>query len=460
MIAGFFTYQTFSPGQGQAAHDELDFEVLTTETQRVSTNVFTASSGTDNPHSLPASPGTFSSDTFNAWHTYRIEWLPSMVKWYMDGTLIRTETNPTFLPNPAINEQLHMDLWGVPGGWGINPGDPTGPKVGDLNFVPATTQAGNTVYDFQVQSVKIEQLSTMTGDNLVNSINGGASNDAISGQGGDDVLAGGAGDDTVFGGSGNDRIDGGSGDDTAVVVQDSKNVLVRVTAGSSTITVQDKVGAEGTETLTGIETIQFNDRAIDASSITKAASLSAAQILSIVDLYTAGLGRAPDAVGLDYWAGRLASGASLGDISKAFFSSSEAAAIYSSPSSDQVFVTRAYNNVLGHAPDAKGETYWINELQTGHIQRADFVTDLIAGARALGANTADAQYIANKEAVGAHFALTDGLNNIASAKAVEAIVNGTVASVTAANAQSDAFAATAATAAGSELVVQILGIVP
>jgi hypothetical protein len=62
--------------------------------------------------------------------------------------------------------------------------------------------------------------------------------------------------------------------------------------------------------------------------------------------------------------------------------------------------------------------------------------------------------------VGAHFALTQGLNNAAWARTVEAGVNGTAASVTAANAQTDAFAAIAATPATSELVVQIVGLVP
>jgi len=71
----------------------------------------------------------------------------------------------------------------------------------------------------------------------------------------------------------------------------------------------------------------------------------------------------------------------------------------------------------------------------------------------------DAQYLANKEVVGAHFALTQGLSDGNWAKTVMSGVNGTAASVTTANALTDGFAATAATAAGSELVVKILGIV-
>ena len=62
--------------------------------------------------------------------------------------------------------------------------------------------------------------------------------------------------------------------------------------------------------------------------------------------------------------------------------------------------------------------------------------------------------------MGAHFALTAGLNNASWARTVESAVTGSAASVTAANAQTDAFAVVAATPATSELVVQITGIVP
>lgn len=82
--------------------------------------------------------------------------------------------------------------------------------------------------------------------------------------------------------------------------------------------------------------------------------------------------------------------------------------------------------------------------------RTDFVTALVAGATG-----ADKQYIANKEAVGAHVALTAGLNNVNWARTVESAVD-----ATAANAQTDAFVVSANTPATSELVVQITGIVP
>jgi hypothetical protein len=88
------------------------------------------------------------------------------------------------------------------------------------------------------------------------------------------------------------------------------------------------------------------------------------------------------------------------------------------------------------------------------------VTVLIAGTRGPGGSAADAQYIANREAVGAYFALTQGPTTIDWARSVESGMNDVAASVTAANGQTDAFAIAAATAAQSELVVQIVGLVP
>jgi hypothetical protein len=293
-----------------------------------------------------------------------------------------------------------------------------------------------------------------------------AFNPSVQGTAANDVLAGAALVDLIQGAAGNDSIDGGAGYDTALYGQAANGYALRATAGSPAITVQDKIGTEGTDTLTNVENVRFTDQTLPTSWLSATAALPASQILKVVDLYTAGLGRAPDAIGLNYWGSRLAEGAKLSDISQAIFGSPEAAATYSPLNSNQTFVNLVYGTALGRTPDAAGLAYWTNELATGHLARTDLVTALIEGARGLGGNGgsgglgADAQYVANREFVGAHFALTDGLNNTAWAQAVVSGVTAAAGSVTAANAQSDAFAMTAATAATSELVVQILGVVP
>ena len=40
MIAGFFTYEQFPTGAVREPHDEIDFEIITTQMQKISTNVF------------------------------------------------------------------------------------------------------------------------------------------------------------------------------------------------------------------------------------------------------------------------------------------------------------------------------------------------------------------------------------------------------------------------------------
>jgi beta-glucanase (GH16 family) len=152
MIAGFFTFQQFPRGADRDIHDEIDLEILTTNLSKISTNVFAQESlgRTAHPLSLPIPRGTFSD-----WHTYRMEWFPDHVSWFIDGRSLRTEK----VHVPTRPQQLHINLWGVPGNWGVSAGDPDGPPVGDSNFTPAKSESANRIYFFEVTAVKVEQLN-------------------------------------------------------------------------------------------------------------------------------------------------------------------------------------------------------------------------------------------------------------------------------------------------------------
>ena len=243
-------------------------------------------------------------------------------------------------------------------------------------------------------------------------------------------------------------------DITSAFAGPSSHYTLSVTGNSSAISVLDKVGSGGNQTLTNVQKFQFTDQTLDTSWFTKTASLSASQITNLTELYIASFNRAPDALGLDYWGSQLSGGMSRGDIAASFFVQPEAAAAYPAGQSTQTFVNQVYGNVLGRQADAAGLNYWVGQLQSGSVGKNSFLLAIINGV--IGA---DVQYLANKEAVGAHFALAQGLSDATWAKTIMSGVNGTAASVTAANAQTDSFAATAATAAGTELVVKILGIV-
>ncbi len=326
---------------------------------------------------------------------------------------------------------------------------------------PANAQTGTTSvfyggfgnYNFPVDTLTATAGPGDTGT-LISAWTGGFAA-TYTGTAGNDTMIGTPAAESYRGLPGNDSIDGGQGYDISLYAQNARSHALKLTAGSATITIQDKVGTDGTDTLKNIDGVRFADGALPTAWLIAAASLPATEILKVVDLYTAGLGRAPDALGLDFWASELANGAKLSDVAKAIFSSPEAAPIYSAGNSNPVFVNLAYQTALGHAADAAGLAYWTNELDAGHIVRTDFVTALIAGATGT-----DKQYIANREAVGAHFALTQGLNNPTWARTVESGVTATSSTVAAAHAQTDAFAAIAAAPATSEFVVQIAGIVP
>lgn len=261
MITGFFGYQDFgwppTDPTPHASHDELDFEILTTQLGKISTNVFTNASGTDSPQSI-AVPA----NTFQTFHTYRMEWYQDVVLWFIDGNLLRTEARKDYIP--TASQQLHLNLWGVPGGphppqWDVNPGDPEGPKVGDPSFVPAATQDQNVVYYFDVTNVKVERLPAHQGTNAADLLTGSAASETISGGAGDDASNGGAGNDNLIGGAGNDAIDGGDGSDTAIFSGARSNYAVGFAGGVTTITDTRPDSPDGSDSLTNVEFAAFSD---------------------------------------------------------------------------------------------------------------------------------------------------------------------------------------------------------
>ncbi len=84
----------------------------------------------------------------------------------------------------------------------------------------------------------------------------GSGDDSLTGNDGDNVLNGGAGNDRIAGGAGNDTIIGGGGVDTVVFAEafDSDNVdFIGMTITTAT---------EGTDTVSGIERMVFDDRTV------------------------------------------------------------------------------------------------------------------------------------------------------------------------------------------------------
>lgn len=97
--AAFFTY--IGPVH-EAPHDEIDFEVLTRDTGRVSLNTF-VSGAQQNGTTVPVDP-----PTDQAFHIFSFTWTPDSIRWFIDGKEVhRAETNL-----PVTPQKIYFSLWG------------------------------------------------------------------------------------------------------------------------------------------------------------------------------------------------------------------------------------------------------------------------------------------------------------------------------------------------------------
>jgi hypothetical protein len=106
---------------------------------------------------------------------------------------------------------------------------------------------------------------TLAGGNFDDTLSGLGGDDRLFGLGGDDALDGGAGNDTLIGGGGADTLIGGAGNDTGVFsgARASYSIVRNTGAGGTTFSVADLRGGspDGTDSVTGIEKLQFSDTA-------------------------------------------------------------------------------------------------------------------------------------------------------------------------------------------------------
>ncbi|MGP2493936.1 DUF4214 domain-containing protein [Mesorhizobium sp. PUT5] len=127
-------------------------------------------------------------------------------------------------------------------------------------------------------------------------------------------------------------------------------------------------GPHGTDTLSSIERLQFDDGtlAFDTGG-------TAGQMFR---LYQTAFGREPDAEGLGYWIRHQDAGqSSFEDVARSFMASPEFIKLYGDDGtlSDDAFIGLLYANVLGRDPDPGGFAYWLDKLGTGQTSRPDLL---------------------------------------------------------------------------------------
>ena len=282
----------------------------------------------------------------------------------------------------------------------------------------------------------------------------------------DDRLLGTVGDDSLTGGAGDDLLDGKDGFDMAFFVGAQSQYTLAI---GQDITLQDRSGAEGTDRLSNIESLDFNGNLFDLTLFDDAARLSDAQLRTLAEVYLSYFNRAPDALGLTFWADAFATRLTLAEIVSSFGISEEAAAVFADNRNTADVVLAVYANTLGRAPDPAGVDFWTSVLDSGAVSREEFILEVLRGARSepptdassdfISQQAADRSYLDGKVDVGLYFAAGLGLSHVVAASEVMALYDGSAGSVEEARAEALKFAEAAMGPDGSGgFLVTLVGV--
>lgn len=183
----------------------------------------------------------------------------------------------------------------------------------------------------------------------------------LVGTNGADQLSGTAGNDVLRGDGGSDTLNGQGGIDSAAFGGARANFTV-ARSGTS-VTVTDRTGANGTDTLANIERIKFDDVAVAVDIDGNGGEA--------YRIYQAAFDRAPDLSGVGFWISQMDSGQSLESVAAGFMTSTEFVNMYGANSSHLQFVQKLYQNVLDRPGETAGVNFWVGALDGNDASRAD-----------------------------------------------------------------------------------------
>lgn len=146
IVGGIFLY-ALKEGSN-TLHDEIDFEFLTNLPQVVQTNIYSNEPlGEGHPQFV-----AYDSGSITDFHTYEIKWQPNEVSWFIDGRLVRRETDNI----PAGPMNFHLNIWVPAVDW---------LEAFDRDLQPTPSLAANQVFTMSVDSVRIEEIPPATETN-------------------------------------------------------------------------------------------------------------------------------------------------------------------------------------------------------------------------------------------------------------------------------------------------------
>lgn len=236
------------------------------------------------------------------------------------------------------------------------------------------------------------------------------------------VLRGGKGEDHFYPPYGSNVIDGAEGVDTVVY----NGVRLAYKLDFKVTDAIEVTKSDGVDSLFSIEKIQFTDSIYNLQAAKAAASIDAATVDRLIDLYVAYFNRVPEADGLTYWINEYKSGKTIETITAEFY---DAAVIlgdftgYSETMSLRDFIVLAYENVLSRTGDMVPEAdvqWWINEIAQGRASREGLISRFLSDSR-LFADDPEwywmADFLDNKVELGRLHAITYGTDYFTQAEA-------------------------------------------
>lgn len=123
VVGSFFLWKDGSEVSG-TFWNELDFEKLNADCH-LATNAFFG-----NPGTVHTQKATLTQDLCGEFHTYKYEWTPDSIAWFVDDVEVRRETGATavaYADNATAGMQIRFNVW---------PGDASFGGVFDPSIVP------------------------------------------------------------------------------------------------------------------------------------------------------------------------------------------------------------------------------------------------------------------------------------------------------------------------------------
>ncbi|WP_187371409.1 family 16 glycosylhydrolase [Methylobacterium oryzihabitans] len=197
-------------------------------------------------------------DLTAGYHDFGMDWGPDHLTWYLDGVAVGTAKTPDDMKNRPMYMIANL---AVGGNWGGAPSGNTltGDPTYYIDRIRAFATQNTVSLPDPLTRIGNSGLDYFQGTAYADSLAGLEQNDQLYGAAGNDTLDGGEGDDTLGGGQGDDTIIGGNGIDVALYNGDLSRLIVVHDLDADTYAAIDTgtQGNQGTDRLSGVETLRF-----------------------------------------------------------------------------------------------------------------------------------------------------------------------------------------------------------